>query len=155
MSVMDDTLAHAETALTASLQGEPAARLGAMTRFMECFERLARDVARGGADWDKARPWAMRNSERLRAAREALSDWDLETGQIFYGGTEESAERALQRRSQFAFVRELFRDTAAEEMLLGYEAHDVDQDFREQAERLGLDAPDWVPRSHSWWSWHE
>jgi hypothetical protein len=126
-----------------------------MTRFMECFEHLARDVAKGVADWDQARPWAMRNAERLRAAREALSDWDLATGQIFYGGGEEAAESALHRRSQFALVRELFRDTAAEEMLLGYEAHDLDQDFHEQAARLVLDAPDWVPRSHSWWWWQE
>jgi hypothetical protein len=155
MSITDDFLAEADIALAAGLTNQGSEPLEVMTRFMQCFEQFAHAVVRREADWDQATPWAIRNAERLCATRPMLSDWDLETGRIFYSGGEEAAERALRRRSQFALVRELFRDTAAEEMLVGYDSHDVDHDFRAQADRLALQAPDWVPRSHTWWSWRE
>lgn len=150
---MSEVFDHADTALTTSVEGPAKARLQAMAEFMRCIEQLARDLSTNTADWQLARLWAARNANRLRTARETLSDWDLETGRVFYGGGEEAVERALQRRSQFALARELFRDTAAEEMLFGYDAQDVDQEFREQAERLGLEPPEWLPPSHTWWSW--
>lgn len=27
------------------------------------------------------------------------------------------------------------------------------EEFRNEAERIALDAPEWVPRSHAWWRW--
>jgi hypothetical protein len=91
----------------------------------------------------------------LQAARSAFGDWQLELGRIFYVAArgEEEAEAALYRRSQFAFAREVFRDTSVEPMLTKYEDAEVDQDFQDEAVRLELFAPSFIPRSHTWWSW--
>ncbi|WP_394849994.1 hypothetical protein LZC95_21365 [Pendulispora brunnea] len=151
--VIDETLAEAEAELRASLQGEPRESLGSITRFMKCFERLAREVAVDEGTWNDFRPWALRNADRLRMARLAMDDWQLEMGALFYGGGEERMEWALLRRSQHAFAREVFRNTSADEFLAAYEAEDVDEDFHEGAERAGLDAPDYVPKTHTWWRW--
>jgi len=148
MSITDEILADADSALAATIEGERRDRLDAMTRFMRSFEQLAREVATGTATWDDVRPWAVRNSERLVAARDALCDWE-----IFYGGGEEEAEWALDRRSQHALARELFRGTPADELLASYEDEEMDREFREQADRVALDGPSWYPRSHTWWRW--
>lgn len=155
MSITEKILAEADSALAAACEGEPRARLEAMTRFMRTFEQLAREVAKGAATWDEARLWASRNAGRLVAAEEALADWEVEMCRIYYSGGEEEAERALDRRSQHALARELFRDTPADELLASYEDKHLDQEFREQAERVALDGPDYVPRSHTWWRWPE
>jgi hypothetical protein len=61
----------------------------------------------------------------------------------------------LERRSRFEFAQHLFRGTKAEGWLEGYQTEEVDQDYREQAEQCGLDPPDWVPPSHTWWRWRK
>ena len=155
MSITEEIMAEAEAELAAAGEGEPRARRDAITRFMRSFERLAREVARGAATWDEARPWALCNADRMCAARDALTDWELELGRVFYHGGEEEAERALDRRSQHAIARELFRGTPVDDLLAGYETDDVDQDFRDEAERLALDGPSWYPRSHTWWRWRD
>jgi hypothetical protein len=154
MPIIDDILAAADTALTAALKSQGRERLEAMTQFMSSFERLAREVAKGTATWDETRPWATLNVDRFIAAEDALSDWEVDMAQIFHGN-EEDAERALDRRSQHALAREVFRGTAAEEILGAYEDKDVDREFQEEAQRLALDAPSWIPRTHTWWRWRE
>ena len=151
MSVTDEILAEADAALAAAQEGDSRARLDAITKFMLSFERLAREVASGAVTWDELRPWAVRRVEWLCSAHDALTDWEFEIGQIFYHGGEEDAERALRRRSQHALAREMFRDTAAEDMLAAYEDEEVDREFRNEAERIAIDALDWVPSSHTWW----
>jgi len=155
MSIANEILADADSALAAATASQGRERLRAMIRFMDSFERLARGVEKGEARWDEARPWALRNAERLCDARDALTDWELELGDLLYNGDEEAVERALDRRSQHALARELFRGTPADEMLAGYEAEDVDRDFRARADGYALDGPSWFPRSHTWWRWTE
>jgi hypothetical protein len=153
MSFTATILADADAALSAALVGEPHARLRAMADFMESVERLWHEAAQGGASWEDARPWARANAERLRSAREALDDWELDLGHLFYTGGEEETERALMRRSQHSLARDLFRGTSVDDLLAGYEAEDVDADFRAKAELVALDGPSWLPRTHTWWRW--
>jgi hypothetical protein len=153
MSAADQILADADAALAGALEGDERARLAAMTRFMRAFEELAQAVARGAASWDDARPWAQRTAAQLVAAEPALEAWELEQGALFYGGGEERVERALDRRSQHALARELFRGTPVDELLAAYEAADVDADMRDEAHRIALDGPSYLPRSHTWWRW--
>jgi hypothetical protein len=152
MSV-EPILRDADQALEESRQTEEKVRLQAMTRFMRCFERLAIEIAEGNATWDEVRPWAAERVERVRAAWPALTDWQHELGRIFYIASrgEEETEAALDRRSQHAFAREAFRDTPVDEMLAEFEDPEVDQDFKEEAERIALDAPPYAPPSHTWW----
>jgi hypothetical protein len=154
MSTTDDILATADSALATALESEGRERLDAMTRFMRSFEQLAREVAEGTATWEETRPWAARNADRFVAVEDALSDWEVEMAQIFHGN-EEDAERALDRRSQHALAREVFRGTAADELLAAYEDEDVDREFHDEAQRLALDGPTWLPRTHSWWRWRD
>lgn len=121
---------------------------------MRSFDQLAREVAKGAATWDETRGWAIRNAERVVAAEAALSDWEIEMGRIFHGN-EEDAERALDRRSQHALAREVFRGTPADELLAAYEDADVDREFQDEAQRLALDGPSWLPRTHTWWRWQQ
>jgi hypothetical protein len=155
MPIIEQTLAAAEFALLAANDVDRKNRHEAMTRFMAAFELLAREMTAGSAKWEQLRSWAAHHAEPLRAADQALQEWDLETGNIFYDGGEEGAERALERRSRFELVRDLFRGTTAEEMLSGFDAEQVDHDLRAQAEQCGLDPPDWVPPSHTWWLWRK
>ncbi|NJO32614.1 MAG: hypothetical protein HC869_05260 [Rhodospirillales bacterium] len=155
MTELEQILNHAEAALAAAGDADADTRLAAMITFMAQIERIARLVMVGAATWEAAKPWAERNAKSAIAARRGFEDWCLETGDLFYGGGEEGAERALERRSRFALAHDLFRGTEAEEWLEGYQTEDVDQDYREQAEQCGLDPPDWVPRSHTWWLWRE
>lgn len=154
MSIIHDILAIAETALTSALSSDARERLDAMTRFMYSFERIARAVAEEKATWDELRPWAKRMVAQFVAADDALSDWEVEMWRIFRGN-EEDAERALDRRSQHALARELFRGTAADDLLAAYEDADVDREFRDEAQRLALDGPSWLPRTHTWWRWKD
>ena len=151
MSLTNDILATADSALMAALKSEGRARLQAMTDFMHSFERLACTVANGEATWAEMRPWAERTAEQLCSAHDALTAWELELGEHFYDGGEERAERALTWRSQHAIARELFRDTPAHELLAAYEDNEVDGDLRDRAERLALDRPSWAPQTHTWW----
>jgi hypothetical protein len=152
MPIVDDILATAEITLAAALRSQGRERLDAMTQFMSSFERLAREVAKGTATWNEARAWATRNAERLVAAEDALSDWEVEMAQIFHGN-EQEAERSLDRRSQHALAREVFRDTPADDLLAAYESKDLDREFQDEAHRLALDGPSWLPRTHTWWRW--
>jgi hypothetical protein len=154
MSSTADILAAADTALATVLNSQGRERLDAMTEFMCAFERLAREVANGTTTWDEMRLWATRIADRFVAAEDALSDWEVEMARIFHGN-EEDAERALDRRSQHALARELFRGTAADEMLAAYEDEDVDREFQDEAHRLALDGPSWLPHTHTWWRWQD
>jgi hypothetical protein len=155
MSTTEPILARAAAALAAAANGDERTRLEAITNVMLAFEQLAREVAKGAATWAEARSWAAHHAAQLVAADSALTDWEFEMGEIFYHGGEEDAERALMRRSQHALAREVFRDTAGDALLAAYEAEDVDQDLHEKAVSCLLDAPDWVPHSHTWWRWPE
>ena len=148
-------LRDADLALADSLQSDEKTRLEAMTRFMSCFEQLAREIAKGNATWDAVRPWAHRAAERMRAARSVSGDWQIEMGRLFYSASrdEVDAEKALYWRSQYAFAREAFRDTPADEMLAEFEDAEIDQEFHDEAVRLDLFAPSFIPRSHTWWAW--
>jgi hypothetical protein len=150
---IDSILREADLALADSLQSDEKERLEAMTRFMRCFEHLAKEIAEGNATWDEVRPWAAERAERVQAARPALAAWQHELGRIFYIAPrgEEEAEAALDRRSQHAFAREAFRDTPVDAMLAEFEDAEVDQDFRDEAIRIALDAPSYAPASHTWW----
>lgn len=126
----------------------------AMRRFMLELVAIARACA-GGPVWSQAdRSWALQHASLALAARDAFVDWSAETGDLFYvQGGEEASERALERRSKLELARELFMGTEAEDLLNACRSDEVDQDYREQAEQCGLDPPDWVPRSHTWWYW--
>jgi hypothetical protein len=155
MTELEQILDEAAVALAAASDEDAKTRLAAMTRFMAQIERIARMVMAGTTTWEDAKAWAERNAKNAIAARRGLEDWCLETGDMFYGGGEEGAERAMERRSRFKFAHDLFRGTEAEEWLEGYQTAEVDQDYREQAEQCGLDPPDWVPPSHTWWLWRK
>jgi hypothetical protein len=155
MTELEQILKEAESALSASSQEDDNTHRAAMTKFMAAMKRIARMVVAGNATWDAVRPWAKHNANQVISARRGFEDWSGETYRIFYGGGEEEAERALERRSLLEFVLTLFRGTEAEEWLDGFETDDVDQDYREQAEQCGLDPPDWVPPSHTWWRWRK
>ena len=146
-------LRNAELALAEALDSDPARRLDAVTRFMRAFEDLARDIAVGRGDWDAVRPWARSMVERVSAAWLALGEWELEMGRLFFSasGDERDAENALDRRSQHAFAREAFRGTPVDVMLAEAEDAEVDQDFHDEAVRLGLGKPSYVPATHTWW----
>lgn len=153
MSSTDEILARADKALSITTSEDKHASLRAITELMKSFELIARKVAHGDATWDAARAWALANEAPFRAARAALQAWELEKAELFYHGGEEEAERALARRSQRAFARELFRGTPADEMLSSFDDEEIDEEFRAEAERIAIDAPDWVPRGHRWWRW--
>lgn len=150
---IESILHDADRALADSLQSDEKARLEAMTRFMRCFEQLAKAISEGNGTWDAVRPWAREATDRVQAARRALGDWQIDLGRIFYNpsGDEVDAEAALDRRSQHAFAREAFRDTLVDAMLAEFEDAEVDQDLRDEADRLALDAPSYAPPSHTWW----
>lgn len=152
---LDEILADADAALAGALDDDQTTHLHSMIRFMRCFERLAQEVSAGTISWHDVRPWGLRNAERLRSARKAMDEWQWGMGELLSHGGEEDRERGLLRRSQHAFAREVFRDTPADEFLDAYEDEETDQEFREEAERLALDAPDYVPSSHTWWRWRD
>jgi hypothetical protein len=154
MTRIDEILSVADAALASSLSGDDRERLNAMTQFMRLVEQLAREVSNGTTTWDEVRRRAAPIVDRFLAAEAALSDWEVEMARIFHGN-EEDAERALDRRSQHALARELFRGTAADEMLAAYEDEDVDREFQDEAHRLALDGPGWLPRTHTWWRWKD
>ncbi|HEU4729759.1 MAG TPA: hypothetical protein VFT22_17810 [Kofleriaceae bacterium] len=155
MMTLETILEDADRALSDAQHGEPDARREAATRFMRAFDHLAREIAAGRGSWDRVRRWARGVSARVCFASAALADWQSEMGLLFYGHgvSERDIAAALDRRSQHAFAREAFRGTSADPMLAGFEDDEADEDFHDEAERLKLDPPSWVPRSHTWWSW--
>jgi hypothetical protein len=142
-------LATLEAALIAAADPDEAVHREAMAAFMAGFEQLARQAT----DWEQLRPWAAAHAEQLLAAGDALADWSATTADIFYKRGEEGAELALERRSKFELVRQLFRGTEAESLVEACRDDEVDQEYREQALGLALDPPEWVPPSHTWWRW--
>jgi hypothetical protein len=157
MITLEAILQNADSALADARQDDPSVRSEAMTRFMGAFTALAREIASGNGSWESVRPWAREIVERVRSVRPALADWEIAIGQLFYSpsGDETDAEAALERRSQHAFAREAFSGTPVDSMLAEFEDAEVDLDFHQEAERLALDAPSWVPRSHTWWRWRD
>lgn len=154
MPTPEELFADADRALAAVPETQGRDQLFQMRRFMEAFERLGREVATGSATWAAARPWALGVAERLTAApvQDAFGTWATEMMELFYHGGEEEGERALSWRSQLALAQVLFQGTPAAE-LLAYDDAERDEDFKQEAERIALDAPEWVPRSHDWWRW--
>ena len=153
MPTPDEIFVEADRALADAARAQGREQLMAMRRFMEAFEQFGREVAGGGAAWADARPWALGAAERLVAAGDALAAWETEMAVVFSSGGEEEGERALSWRSQHAVALALFRDTPAGELLASHDDAETDEEFRKEAERIGLDAPEWVPRSHDWWRW--
>jgi Ankyrin repeats (3 copies)/Ankyrin repeats (many copies) len=94
-------------------------------------------------------------AERLMAAlvQDALAAWETEMAGTFYHGGEEEGERALSWRSQHALALALMHGTPAADLLASHDDAEIDEEFRKEAERIALDAPEWVPRSHDWWRW--
>lgn len=33
------------------------------------------------------------------------------------------------------------------------EDEEIDREFREEAGRIAIDPPDWMPVTHTWWRW--
>jgi hypothetical protein len=151
----EEILTNADEALSASVEAKGPDRLWSMIIFMECVARFASEVASGRASWDTARSWALSRTDKLWAARNAMDEWQNELARYLRDRGEEGAERALEWRSQYAFVQELFRDTDAEEFLAAYDYSEADQEMHDLAEQLALDAPDYVPRTHTWWRWRD
>lgn len=150
MVTSEELLREATAGLDAAVDGSVAG----ITTVMTTIERYAREVAAGHLSWDDARVWAAQNAERVAAARPAFQAWQLKMADFYHGG-EEEAEWALTRRSQFEFMRDLFRGTAGEGFLENWVDEELDHDFGNEAQRLGLDPPDYVPRSHLWWRWRD
>jgi hypothetical protein len=152
----EQILEEADAALTAALDETATrhARKTAMTALMRTFDALAKDVAKGTATWEQARPWGQRNAERFYEAQSALNDWQRELADLS-GGNEEEMEWSLDRRSQHAFAREVFAGTVADELLATYESEEGDADLRRRADLYKLDPPDHVPRTHTWWFWRD
>jgi hypothetical protein len=151
---IDALLKHASDALDGALHAaDEKARLAAITRFMRTFGDLAKEISAGHGSWDDVRPWAHGIAERVLGAREALGDWQLDIGRLFYDPTrdEVDAEAALLRRSQQAWAREAFSDTAVDALLAEFEDPEVDREFRAEADRIALDPPEYAPASHTWW----
>lgn len=115
----------------------------------------AEAVARSEETWEPARTWARLNAHLAISAYSAFESWSSAIAGIFYSGGEEEIERALIQRSQLELVRHLFSGTEAEEVLAPITSEEVEADYRQAAARLHLEAPSWVPRSHSWWYWRD
>lgn len=124
-----------------------------MRQLMETFELLGMEVLEGKSTWSKARPWSLQNATRFAMATDALRLWEDEIRRDFRCGGEEGRNRALNRRSQHAVAQVLFSGTPAGELLASHNDEEFDRELRLEAERIALDAPDWVPRSHDWWRW--
>ena len=154
MSTLDEILTRADEALAAAAAGEPDARRRAIGTFMQCFEQLAREVAAGATSWEAAAPWAARTADQVRAAGASIKAWDAESADLLYSpsGGEEEMDAALRRRSRLAFAREVFRGTAADEVLAALEEKEFDHDLHEEAVRIEMFAPSHIPRSHTWWA---
>jgi hypothetical protein len=152
---MNEILAEADVALAATQNDEPKARRNAMADFLRCFERIAQEVQAGTSSWESLRPWALCNAGHLLAAYKAMEGWQGELVKFAHERGEEGVERALAWRSQFAFARELYRGTPAEELLEIYDDQEGDRELRESAESLGFEAPDYIPRTHTWWRWRD
>lgn len=147
----DATLVSIEAKLAeAAVAGDRKTRVAVMRELMQGFAELAREVAAGKASWDELRGWGSCHTGALIAAREALTDWELEMGEILWR-SEEWAERALEWRSQHAFAREVFHSTEADDLLAGFEDEEMDGEFHERAEAWAFSPPDYVPSSHTWW----
>lgn len=157
MPPLEEIFAEADRALATVPETQGRDQLLQMRRFMEAFERLGREVAKGSATWTDARPWALGAAERLMAApiQDALAVWETEMAGTFYKGGEEEGERALSWRSQHALALALMHGTPAADLLASHDDAEVDEEFKQEAERIALDAPEWVPRSHTWWRWTE
>jgi hypothetical protein len=153
VSDIEHILADAEVALLASRVGDAQERQAAMNCFMTAFERVARRVAQGESTWADVHPWAVRNAFHLIDAFDELEQWSEGTATVFYRGGEEATEQALERRSKLEIVRDAFGGTVAEEWLRPFGSGGMDQEYREYAHGFGLDPPDWVPPSHTWWRW--
>lgn len=153
---MTSRLDRATDALKDARVVEQAQYREAMRRFMQELVAIA-SASAGGAIWSQDdRAWARQHASLALEARDAFVDWSAQTGDLFYfQGGEEASERALERRSNLELARELLMGTEAEELLNACRSDDVDRDYREQAEQCGLDPPDWVPRSHTWWRWRD
>jgi hypothetical protein len=149
-------LDRAEAALLDARAKDQSQYREAMHRFMLELVAIAH-TAPGSPLWSQgARAWARRCALLVLAARDAFVDWSAETGDLFYfQGGEEATARALERRSNLELARELFRDTEAADLLDACRSNAADQEYRDQAEQYGLDPPDWVPRSHTWWLWRD
>lgn len=113
----------------------------------------AEAVQRSEESWEPARTWARANAHLAISAYGAFENWSSTIAGVFYSGGEEEVERALIQRSQLELVRDLFHGTEAEEVLAPITSEEVEADYRQAAEQLYLEAPSWVPRSHSWWYW--
>jgi hypothetical protein len=153
MQPLDEILTAADDALAAARSDEEAVRVRAMTAFMEAIEQIAHAIE-AGASRDDALRWAGQRAEKLLALENAMTDWQLALGHLFYDvGGEEHVERALLWRSQHALAREIFRDTPVDALLESYEDAKVDADLRDEARRIAIDGPNWAPRTHTWWRW--
>lgn len=88
------TLASVEAKLAqAAMAADRKSRVAVMRELMQGFGELAREVASGRASWDELRGWGAHHSRALIAAREALTDWELEMGEILWRSEEWAGER--------------------------------------------------------------
>jgi hypothetical protein len=155
----DEILREADAALSDAIEAvrgaDRAEQWRAMQRFMATFERLGTAAGHGAAVWPEARAWALRTAPRFVLARDALGAWHDQMWHQLQDNGEQGAELALSWRSQSAIAELLFRGTPAAELLASHNEAQFDEELHDQAENVGMDAADWVPRSHTWWRWGE
>jgi hypothetical protein len=134
--------------LRASVDGETRPeRLAHFTKFLEHFGPLVGEAR----DWGQTRGWLEEQARLLVVSREVLTDWHAHSVALMNEGGEEGAEEALRRRSQYAFLREAFRNTEADEWLAPYDDEAWDLELRAAALAFGFTAPANIPSSHVWW----
>lgn len=122
---------------------------------LQAASAYAEEVARGEDTWEPIRQWAAANAQLAIDAQSGFESWSAAIADMFYGGGEEEVEKAFTQQSQLALLCDLFRGTEAEAGLALLDSAEVDEDYRRAAEQFHLEAPSWVPRSHSWWYWRD
>ena len=153
MSSLLQLLEVAEEHLFSAKSAKREKRRTSIVSFLEALKRCAQEVEKGAASWNEARPWAVRHGQAMIDAFTAIEEWSARMGPT--GGSDEECEAALERRSKLQLAMDLFRDTAAEPWLMRLESEEIDQDYHDRAVDHDLVAPDWVPRSHTWWLWKD
>jgi hypothetical protein len=124
-----------------------------VVRFFGVMYVVGKAVTAGTTTWSEHAAWAREHASAVIAARPAFGTWSTENGHLFYdptGGLEE-VEKAVRRRSELAFARDLFAGTPADEVLAELVSEEYEHDLHEEADRLDVFRPPTLPATHRWW----
>jgi len=138
---------------SAAFYGTRPGQLAALTPILHAVTEYAVLVSLRKANWAPVREGAAERAQLAIAAFSGFEAWSAAIAAEFYGGGEEHTERALTKHSQLRLLCELFRGTEAEVYLASLNSAETDRDYQMAAASLYLQAPEWVPQSHSWWYW--